>query len=150
MQKKYPDHWRASSFPKSKPDKKCAMWCFLCVSSFPVGPPIMSHTVWDDVPNGWPGARNTKKPSSLVVCARAGGAIGLVYIEIKAEKWETAVYNLGGLLSVFPSTPREKQSQGVMKNAACNWTCKCETELCPALIYNSKCRHYRFTPMDFL
>lgn len=84
----------------------------------------MSHTAWDNVPNGWPGARNTKKPSSLVVWAQAGEAIGLVYIEIKAEKWETAVYILGGLLSVFPSSPRENPSQGVMKNASCNWTCE--------------------------
>lgn len=97
---------------------------FLCFSYFSLGPTVTSHTVWDDVPNGWPGARNTKKPSSLVVWARAGGAIGLVYIEIKAEKWETAVYILGGLFSVFPSTPRENLSQGVMKNASCNWTCE--------------------------
>lgn len=68
---------------QSKPEKKCAMQFFLFVSS--VGPSIASHTVWDNVPNGWPGARNTKKPSSLVVWLQAGGAIGLVYIEIKAE-----------------------------------------------------------------
>lgn len=57
-----------------------------------------------------------------MVWVRAGGAIGLVYIEIKAKKWETAVYILGGLFSVFPSTPRENLRQGVMKNASCNWT----------------------------
>lgn len=118
-------HWSVKSFlfSKNKPDTEHSA-VLLCVSSFPLGPPVMSHTVWDDVPNGWPGARNTKKPSSLVVWARAGGAIGLVYIEIKAEKWETAVYILGGLFSVFPSTPRENLSQGVMKNASPNWTCE--------------------------
>lgn len=52
--------------------------------------------------------KNTKKPSSLVVWAWAGEVIALVYIKIKAEKWETAVYILGGLFSVFPSTPRKK------------------------------------------
>lgn len=97
---------------------------FLWVSSFTLGPPVMTHTAWDHVPNGCPGARNTKKPSSLVVWAWAGEAIGLVYIEIKAEKWETAVYILGGLFSVFPSTPRENLSPEVMKNASCNWTCE--------------------------
>lgn len=65
---------------------------FVCV-----GPPGRSHTVRDNVPNGWPAARNTKKPSSSVVWAPAGVRAGgwgwlLVYIEIKAEKWETAVY----------------------------------------------------------
>lgn len=60
---------------------------FVCVSAFPVGPPVMSHTVWDDVPNGWPGGKEhqeTIKFGGLSVSR--GGAIGLVYIEIKAEK----------------------------------------------------------------
>lgn len=63
----------------------------LCVSSFPVGPPVMSHTVWDDVPNGCPGGKEhqeTIKFGGLSVSSRrrGGAAIGLVYIEIKAEK----------------------------------------------------------------
>lgn len=106
-----------------KPDKECTLQRILCAVSFYVGPPVISHTLRDDVPNGWPRARNTKKPSSLVVLsASRGSQFGLVYIEIKAEKWETAVYVW--LFSVFPSTPRQKKSQAVMKNAARDWTCQ--------------------------
>lgn len=108
---------------RSKSDKECTLQCVLCALSFSVGPPEISHTLRDDVPNGWPQARNTKKPSSLVVLsASRGSQFGLVYIEIKAEKLETAVYVR--LFSVFPSTPRQKKSQGVRKNAARSWTCQ--------------------------
>lgn len=67
-----------------------------------------------------------------------GGGVALVYIEIKAEKWETAVYISDGLFSLFPSAPKHKQRPGVMKNAAFQWPWKCETELRPALIYKSR------------
>lgn len=108
---------------RSKSDKECTLQCVLCALSFSVGPPEISHTLRDDVPNGWPQARNTKKPSSLaVLSASRGSQFGLVYIEIKAEKLETAVYVR--LFSVFPSTPRQKKSQGVRKNAARSWTCQ--------------------------
>lgn len=60
-----------------------------------------------------------------------GGVRALVYIEIKAEKWETAVYISDGLFSLFPSAPKQKQRRGVMKNAALEWTWKCEPELGP-------------------
>lgn len=106
-----------------KSDKECTLQCVLCAVSPSVGPPERSHTLRDDVPNGWPRARNTKKPSSLVVLsASRGSQFGLVYIEIKAEKWETAVYIW--LLCVFPSTPRQEKSQGVRRNLAWNWTCQ--------------------------
>lgn len=67
-----------------------------------------------------------------------GGGVALVYIEIKAEKWETGVYISDGLFSLFPSTPKHKQRQGVLKNAAFQRPWKCETEPRPALIYKSR------------
>lgn len=109
-----------------KSDKGCTLQCALCAVSFCVGPPEISHTLRDYVPNAWPRARNTKKPSSLVVLsASRGSQFGLVYIGIKAEKWETAVYVR--LCSVFPSTPRQKKSQGVGRSAAVTGHVKCET-----------------------
>lgn len=111
-----------------KSDKECTPQRILCAVPFSVGPPVISHTLRDDVPNGWPRARNTKKPSSLVVLsASRGSQFGLVYIEIKAEKWETAVYIW--LFSVFPSTPRQKKSQAVMKTQPVTVHVKCETGL---------------------
>lgn len=109
----------------------------------------MSHTVWDNAPNGWPGARNTKKPSSSAVWARAGwwgvGRIGLVYIEIKAEKWETAVYILGGLFSVFPSTPRQRQSQELWKMQLVNGHGNVKQSFGPLWFTMQNCRFYSLT-----
>lgn len=143
--------WMNFLLRRIKSDKEYTLQCAPYAVSFSVGPPVISHTLRDDVPNGWPRARNTKKPSSLVVLsASRGSQFGLVYIEIKAEKWETAVYIW--LFSVFPSTPRQEKSQGVMKNAGRNWTCqmwngasvrfnlafeKQTCWICPCGLYNS-------------
>lgn len=130
-----------------KSDKECTLQRILCAISFSVGPPVISHTLRDDVPNGWPRARNTKKPSSLVVLsASRGSQFGLVYIEIKAEKWETAVYIW--LFSVFPSTPRQKKSQAVMKTQPVTGHVKCETGLQLLLISHLRNKHSGFAHVD--
>lgn len=143
--------WMNFLLCRIKSDKGCTLQCILCAVSFSVGPPVISHTLRDGVPNGWPRARNTKKPSSLVVLsASRGSQFGLVYIEIKAEKWETAVYIW--LFSVFPSTPRQKKSQAVIKkkvkNAAPNWTCQMWNRATTCFNLALKNKHSGFAHVD--
>lgn len=142
--------WSLQSFllPKNEVDRKWVLQSFLSLFCF--------------------GGTSSNEPHSVRQCAKwvawskehqetikfgglstsevvGGGGIGLVYIEIKAEKWETAVYILGGLFSVFPSTPRQRQSQELWKMQLVNGHGNVKQSFGPLWFTMQNCRFHSLT-----
>lgn len=105
--------------------------------SLSVGPAVMSHTVWADVPNGWPGGKEHQETIKFGGWGASRGSANLVYTEIKAEKWETAVYILLFSVSIHM---QEKEVKELWKVQLFSEHVKHETELHLAWWFKMHCR----------